>query len=359
MRLDQQQLKRLERGDVVVTLSKNDDSEDVLKVYSRYKSTRQYLTIGPIPIYNSSPLWLVATLVSMAFGVTGFIIYFLVRRLEKRIRTISHVVAHFGPATLDTRLDSSDYDSIGELAGGINVMASRIQNLLNDQQEITQAISHELRTPISRMKFRVEILKESAVTPRSGTLEKLNKLTNDISELDQLVEELLAFQMLDSAKNETFKEVDLSKIILSVVNEIYEPFQDIRVDLSIPECAVIVQGDVAQLRRLLQNLLVNAFKHATTTVKVSLEDSPAVLKVSDDGDGIPEEYRQRIFTPFVRLDSSRNRKTGGFGLGLAIIERISRRHNAEVCASDSEIGGATFIVKFGGETSLSPIGRVT
>ena len=344
LNIDNQQMLRLNRGDVVVSFDKDQNNQDVLQVYSRYKSTQQYLTIGPIATYNPTPTWLMAALLVLALSVTGFIIYLLVKSLERRMKSISNVVVNFGPHTLHSRVQESGQDAIGELANGINVMASRIENLLQDQKDITQAISHELRTPISRMKFRVEILKDNSDTK---TLLKLEKLNADINELDLLVEELLVFQSLDSSEAPELQALDMVALIHNMISEIYEPFQNIELILSLPKPAVMLRADANQLRRMLQNLLINAFKHAHSRVKVTLETSPITLQISDDGEGIPQDQRQRIFSPFVRLDSSRNRQTGGFGLGLAIIQRIARLHHASIEVTDSPLGGANFKVTFG------------
>ncbi len=343
LNLDNQQLLRLDRGDVVVSFDKDKNNQDILQVYSRYKSTRQYLTIGPITTYNANPTWFMAALLVFALCVTGFFIYLLVKSLERRMKSISDVVVNFGPSTLGTRIDDSGQDAIAHMAKGINVMASRIENLLQDQKDITQAISHELRTPISRMKFRVEMLKEKADTTDLAKLEKLN---HDIKELDLLVEELLVFQMLDSSKTPEPVDVDIVALIQTMISEIYEPYQDIELQLNFSKQAIWVKGDANQLRRMLQNLMINAFKHAQSKINVSLDTQPVTLQISDDGEGIPEDQRQRIFTPFVRLDSSRNRQTGGFGLGLAIISRIARLHQASIVVTKSSLGGANFKVTF-------------
>jgi len=350
LHLDRQQQQRIERGDVVFTLEKAKDNQDVLMLYSRYKNTQQVLVVGPIPIYNASPIWLMTTLLILALGVTGLVVYLLVKTLERRMKTISNVVVNFGPKTLDSRVDDSGQDAIAELATGINAMASRIQHLIGDQKDITQAISHELRTPISRMKFRVEILKEDV---NIDTQPKLEKLENDIRELDQLVDELLVFQLLDSAQADNIENVDLISLINNVVNEIYEPYQSIRLVLSLPNSATFIKGQKKHLRRMIQNLLINAFKHAKTEVEIKIETEPVRLHISDNGEGIPEEQRSRIFTPFVRLDSSRNRKTGGFGLGLAIIERIAHLHQAHISVCKSEHGGACFTVAFDNQFAVN------
>ncbi|MEH6348270.1 MAG: ATP-binding protein [Bermanella sp.] len=343
LNLDNQQLLRLDRGDVVVSFDKDKDNQDVLQVYSRYKSTHQYLAIGPIATYNANPTWLMATLLVFALGVTGLFIYLLVRSLERRMKSISDVVVNFGPSTLDTRISDKGQDAISDMAKGINAMASRIESLLQDQKDITQAISHELRTPISRMKFRVEMLKDKA---DAHDLTKLEKLNHDIHELDLLVEELLIFQMLDSSNAPEPVPVNMVALIHTMIAEIYEPYQAIELELNFPAQPIWVKGDANQLRRMLQNLIINAFKHAQSTVRVSLDQQPVTLQICDDGEGIPEDQRQRIFTPFVRLDSSRNRQTGGFGLGLAIIQRIARLHHASIVVIDSPLGGANFKVTF-------------
>ena len=341
LQLDSQQSRRLLRGDIVVAFEKDETNQDVLMVYSRYKSTEQYLVIGPILPYNSNPTWLLASLLILALSITGLMIYVLVKTLERRMRRIKDVVVNFGPATLESRVPVDDSDAIGDLAMGINAMATRIQHLLMDQKDITQAISHELRTPISRMKFRLEMLKEKAADPAQKYVTRLNK---DIGELDDLVEELLAFQLLDSSHQIENKRIVLNTLTNSLIEEIYEPFESIKLDLTDTNQELKVYGDESQLKRLMQNLLINAFKHAKSKVKIEITRHS--ITVHDDGEGIPQDQRERIFSPFVRLDSSRNKKTGGFGLGLAIIERIVRLHNANIRVMESPLGGAAFIVTF-------------
>ena len=154
--------------------------------------------------------------------------------------------------------------------------------------------------------------------------------------------------MLDTTVALEPQDIDMAALIHNMIAEIYEPYQAIELELDFPTDSVWVKGDANQLRRMLQNLIINAFKHAKSKVRVSLKASPTTLQINDDGEGIPEDERQRIFTPFVRLDSSRNRKTGGFGLGLAIIQRIARLHKASISVADSELGGANFKVSFQG-----------
>lgn len=339
--LDSQQNNRLQRGDIVVVFEKDEHNQDVLMVYSRYKSTEQYLVIGPILSYNSNPTWLLASLLILALSITGIMIYVLVKTLERRMRRIKDVVVNFGPHSLESRIEIDDTDAIGDLAMGINAMATRIQHLLMDQKDITQAISHELRTPISRMKFRVEMLKETA----SEQAQKyVSRLTRDISELDNLVEELLDFQLLDASHQIESKPIMLTDLLYGLINEIYEPFEHIHLEVDTHDNQLRVFGDESQLKRLLQNLMINAFKHAKSKVKVEITSN--AICVHDDGEGVPQEQRERIFSPFVRLDSSRNKKTGGFGLGLAIIERIVRLHHAQISVFESPLGGAAFIVSF-------------
>ena len=348
--IDKQQFNRVNKGEVVVTLSKDHHGQDAVKLYSRFKSTRQYLVVGPIPIYNATPIWLMITLLILALGITAIVIYSLVKSLERRMSSISNTVLNFGPETLDSRVDASSEDALGDLAKGINVMAARIQALIHDQKDIARAISHELKTPIARMKFRIEMLRGIVDKNVSAKLDKLN---NDILELDKLVEELLLFQMLDSTHAPIKNQINLTKIVKTTADEIYEPYQIIELERSIPASDIVIAGDKTYLRRMIQNLLINAFKHAQGKVKLEVKSHPIEIKIGDDGEGIPKDQRERIFSSFVRLDSSRNRQTGGFGLGLAIIDRIARLHNAEVAVSDSEYGGALFTVTFPDPVSIS------
>ena len=351
LHLDDQQQKRVDRGDVVLAIDQSAQSSETLKVVSRYKTNDQYIVLGPIPIYNATPASLLIGLVVFSLSITAIIMYRLIRVVERKIDDIRDVVIHFGAGSLQSRVTIHEtegkLDSVNDLGKGINTMADRIEALIVEQKELSRAISHELKTPIARMKFRVQLLLDKLAEKESLGLEQgLTKLSNDITELELLVEELLIYQRLDTQEIQLAQNVDLNLLVRELIDEIYEPYQSKDLELTIPDKPITIPGNEIYLRRMIQNLLVNAFKHANSKVALVVSESPVTISVSDNGEGIPKDKRARIFHAFVRLDSSRNRETGGYGLGLSIVKKIVEYHRARIDIHDAELGGAKFEVIF-------------
>jgi len=354
--LDNKQTKRLQGGDIVVALEIDTKGEEALSIYSLIdKQAKQTLVLGPIPTFQATPISLLVTLLFVSLFITGLGAYLMVRRLEKRLRNMSIMVKQFGPGFFNTRLQDQGVDTISELAGSFNNMAKRISDLITDQKHMTQAVAHELRTPISRMKFRLDMLSNQIeIIENNSAQEKIQGLKKDLEELNHLVDETLFFQQLDTGKNNTHK-VNLPNQTLSSFNIIdcinsveaktASLYPDKSIVVNLPEDSNHhVEAYLFYLTRLLQNLLVNALRYSHSCVHISFMvlDTGYQLVVEDDGLGIEKQYWDSIFQPFQRVDSSRNKKLGGYGLGLAIVERIANMHEGSISLSRSELGGACF-----------------
>jgi two-component system OmpR family sensor kinase len=227
---------------------------------------------------------------------------------------------------------------IAPIAISFEQMRQQIQRLLGLQREMTQAVSHELRTPLARLSFALEL---SALPTDEKQL-----MLNDVKELEQLVDEMLDYARLESTQPALkMQRVDLSELLQNLVEKL-SPLPGASIELQAVTCCIYV-CDGHYLERAVQNLLVNAKRFAREKVVLILQSTPDAIeiRVEDDGPGIAPEQRAEILKPFVRLDPSRQKGFGGFGLGLAIVCRVLEWHKAGIEVGESASGGASFRIK--------------
>jgi two-component system OmpR family sensor kinase len=251
----------------------------------------------------------------------------------------------FGKGHLSERTHIASSSNIGSLAHVFDTMASDIENLLNQQRDLLNAVSHELRTPLTRLDFGLALALSDDLPPASR--ERLQGLVAHIRELDELVLELLSYSRLQNPERLPERvEVPLDEFIDSILGSVDE-------DLAAPDVVidVLLHGalerfvlDPRLTARALQNLLRNAMRYCEKRIQVGVRvgDEGCEIWVDDDGIGIPDGERERVFEPFYRLDRSRDRATGGFGLGLAISRRALEAQGGTLSAEVSPLGGARF-----------------
>ncbi|SDB64287.1 two-component system, OmpR family, sensor kinase [Pseudomonas sp. NFACC23-1] len=263
------------------------------------------------------------------------------RDLERLRRTAER----FGKGHLDERTHIASSSNIGSLAHVFDTMAGDIENLLNQQRDLLNAVSHELRTPLTRLDFGLALALSDDLPPASR--ERLQGLVAHIRELDELVLELLSYSRLQNPQRLPERvEVALDEFIDSILGSVDE-------DLAAPDVVidVLLHGalerfvlDPRLTARALQNLLRNAMRYCEKRIQVGVlvSDQGCEIWVDDDGIGIPDSERERVFEPFYRLDRSRDRATGGFGLGLAISRRALEAQGGTLTVEASPLGGARF-----------------
>lgn len=226
-------------------------------------------------------------------------------------------------------------------------MAEELQRLIADREELLYMTSHELRTPIQRMHFGLERAREAR---QPGERERaLDRMDRDISELDQLIEELLTYVRLKERRALPGAPVD----VRGVIEELCETMSDTPAGRALvapdpSESPLTVTVEARLIRRATSNLIVNALRYARSRVEVTVrrEGQSIFIHVDDDGPGIPAAHRARVFEPFHRLDDERTQESHGFGLGLAIVRRIAEVHGGSVAALASELGGARLRLSF-------------
>lgn len=258
------------------------------------------------------------------------------------LQRLSRVADEFGAGRLSARARMPRSASIYPLAERIDHMADRIEELLVSQKNLLHSVSHELRTPIARLEFALELLDAKADNP--ALRPRIAAMEGDLRELNGLVNELLGMARLGSEQALRRETVDLAELLHSTVAALPPGTQSLAIEQS-GELGTI-DADPRLLGRALSNLLRNAQKYAAASIRLSArhEGKRLLVAVEDDGPGIPAKERERIFEPFYRLDRSRDRATGGFGLGLSIARKAVLLHGGTVTVEESALGGAKFVI---------------
>jgi signal transduction histidine kinase len=294
----------------------------------------------PMPMHGQSwwqpPFDLVWLLVLVAAAV-ALGAYPVVRRLTKRLETLQRGVERWGEGDLSLRLPEDGRDEVAFLASRFNIAAERVQVLLNSHKALLANASHELRSPLTRIRMGLELMGPSASSAFK------DEISRNITELDQLVDEILLASRLDAREADlgTIESVDLTGLAAEECARI-----DATLDVQTSGEALQVQGVAKLLRRAVRNLLENARRHGAGEVSVSLQrhGTMAVVRVCDRGPGVPAHLHERIFEPFYRLPGA-SEHAGGVGLGLALVKSITSRHGGQVRCEDHASGGACFVIE--------------
>jgi len=276
-------------------------------------------------------------LVSVLFLAVAIGAYPVVRRLTRRLETLKRGVEDFGEGALDRRVPVEGRDEVASLARSFNLAAERVEALVRSNKSLLANASHELRSPLARLKMATSLLSDVGTDERER--EHLRaEINTDIAELDGLVDEVLLASRLEAApKPDHLESVDLLALAVE---------EGARVDASVDGAPAIVRGEERLLRRALRNLLENARRYGGGEVHVELEKKAGErveIRVSDNGPGVPEAFRERIFEPFFRLPGHAER-AGGVGLGLALVRQIVERHHGQVSCVKPPEGGGCFVI---------------
>ncbi|MEW8192759.1 MAG: ATP-binding protein [Candidatus Thiodiazotropha sp.] len=340
--LPRDRLTDIEAGKIVI-LNLEEMNETY---YKRLGDSDQVFRAGPFSVptliryFNPILFFSLALLVALA-------VYVWVRPVWRDLTRIDRGVRNFGTGDMDARLLVRRRSALKPLADTFNAMADRMQRLIHSHRELTGAVSHELRTPIARLRFRLDMLEEPL---QEGDRERhIGAMRRDIQELEELVSESLSYSRLDRERPDLVLEpVELNGWLQALLIDLEEllPSQDIVCELAPDSIDATLDLDSRLMGRAVKNLLRNGRRHAVSRVVLSgsRRDGEARIVVEDDGSGVPEQERERIFEPFARLDAARDRESGGVGLGLAIVNQIARWHDGRVWVETSSMGGARFVI---------------
>lgn len=274
--------------------------------------------------------------IGLAFAALVLLLnYGLVHRLLEPVRRLREGAERICDGELSYRVKTNRSDELGELTESVNHMADSLQSMLEAKRQLLLAISHELRTPITRAKLQLEFMDEGVIR---------ENLRDDINEIDLLISDLIEAERLSTQHAAIIAEhVDFADYIELVLQQFHN--YSAGIDFKRPEIDASVSIDKLRTRLLLTNIVNNAIRHgrnAPICVTVSFVNNEAILEIEDQGEGISEEHLEHLSEPFYRADSARQRHTGGFGLGLYLCQLIAEAHGGRM-EIKSEVGVGTHV----------------
>ena len=336
-------------GDTIQTIRGLEVDDDTFRVLSRALSDVGILHVATsfdiIAESSAALLLALAATTPLLVAALAVLVWWLVGRTLQPVENIRSEVAAIEATDLQRRVGRpGTEDEIDRLAATMNEMLERLETSVTRQQQFVADASHELRSPLTRMRSELDV----KIAESPGVQEKavLESLLVEVVGLQHMVEDLLYLARVDAAPSpKAFERIDLDDLVIREARRIRSR-RRVEVDQSEVSGAHIL-GDRGQLTRAVRNLLDNAERHARSRITISLRESDgrAVLIVVDDGPGIPSDKVERIFERFGRLDEARSSTSGGTGLGLAITRDIIERHDGTISLSPTHSPGAAFEVK--------------
>lgn len=348
LNLDSDQLSRIRRDEVVIMFqdTNNSQGDSSISIIVPSEINDMAILMGPIPLFNPFPLNLIISMVLISMFLISLGVYALIFPLERKLQLIQLGVNEVSKGHLDTKVQVIGQDEIARLAATFNAMTAHIKRLIESQRELTRAVSHELRTPVARIRFAVDMLADT--DDEESRFMQRDYIDEDIESLNGLIDEILTYAKLEEGSPKLdWEAVNLRELLEQIERETNALGKPIKIVARLPAAKVTAVADKRYLHRVIQNLAGNALRYADSTIIISadVKKGKAFVSVEDDGQGIPEADRERVFIPFSRLDDSRTRASGGYGLGLSIVSRIAFWFSGSMKVDESPtLGGARFIM---------------
>jgi two-component system sensor histidine kinase RstB len=333
-------LGRIARGEDVVFYPLDTRLDDQWFAATPLSGGTKVVRFGPFPNFERVEQKAATTTLALVLLPAALAIALLLRPVAGQLRHVERAAREIASGNLGERVDERRVRSATSLAQSFNNMASRIETLIRTQRELLQAVSHELRTPLSRMRFSIELIENA--NDESERKRRLRELDAATEEFDELVGELLTYVRMESLEPRRSAElVSLQEMFNVLIPKYAALHPSVNFGPSEMDCTgeVAIFADRTGFQRAMGNLLSNAGRHARSqvTVNVARSDEVVSVDVDDDGKGIPESDRARVFEPFQRLDDGTNEH--GVGLGLALVKRIVTQHGGNIEVLSSPLGG--------------------
>jgi signal transduction histidine kinase len=314
---------------LIVSLGQTPPDAGYLSVYTRrlIADLAQALKISPndIVVASEPPRWLGYHDVVSAVALAPAALWFA-RRLAAPISAFAAAAERLGRDPQASPLQLDGPVEVERAAIAFNEMQGRLRRYVEDRTDMVAAVAHDLRTPLTRLRFRIESAPDVLQA----------KMIADIDQMEAMIGATMAF-VRDASSPAERRRLELVSLVESVADEMAETGLDVTAEVGPP---VVINGDPVALRRLVNNLLDNAVKFGVSArARVYREESTVVIEVDDDGPGIPEAERERVFEPFHRGEPSRSRQTGGAGLGLAVVRSVARAHGGDAHLQNRSEGG--------------------
>lgn len=288
--------------------------------------------------------WLITVAVTIA---SAAIAYFVSGQALKPLRKLSQQAEKIDQDSIsDIRLNEDTVKEFRQLSVSVNLMLDRLSESFATQRQFSGNAAHELRTPLAIMQTKLELFAAEHKNMEGDTAELVRSQAEQLDRLSKLVHTLLEMSNLSSAPRS--ERIELAPLVEEIITDLTPLASQNDITMEQDCDNVIITGSDALIYRLVFNLIENAVKYnrrgGSVSVSVHKENNDVVVRVSDTGCGIPEEYRESIFQPFFRVDKSRSRQMGGVGLGLALVHEIAVLHGGSVRAESGNKPGTVFIV---------------
>jgi two-component system OmpR family sensor kinase len=328
-------LQKLERGENAYMRSSQGDSWVLKRIDSDHvlalRSHEPSNTRGPLD-------WAITILF---YALIALVLMIWIWPLTRDLRTLEKAAAQYGNRNWYFAAPIKQHSQIYPLAQTFRRMAARIDGLIASHQDMSNAVSHEIKTPLSRMQFEIELARNA--TTIDELRGSLSNIKTDIDAIDGLVKATLGYAILERADLAlNLSENNFTTLIPAIVESVQSGIQaGVQIESNVQPDAQHVICDIHLFESVIRNLLYNAGRYASSRIKVTfaINDGLNELRVEDDGPGIPEEQRSRVFQSFVQLSPAAGRKVG-YGLGLAIVKRAIEWHGGSVHITESSLGGA-------------------
>jgi signal transduction histidine kinase len=267
-----------------------------------------------------------------------FTTHALLRHLLRPLRSLADGVARLSDGQLDVVVPNRSRDEFGTLTDAFNTMVTRVKDMIHARDQLLRDVSHELRSPVTRLKVALALL------PDGG---RKARMAADLAEMEMMIGELLELERLRDGHGIRTARQNLMPILDEVAANFHDRPPGVSVVSPAPE--VLLDVDPDRMQMVIRNLVENAVKYSlpdsrTVEVSVAQDRQRVVIRVTDDGPGIPESDVLNVFEPFFRVDRSRSRKSGGYGLGLSISKRIVEAHGGTIAVENNAGRGASFVL---------------
>lgn len=294
--------------------------------------------------FYTRSLW--ATVSILVAGL--LLIHLLVGRMLSPLNELSAQIQARTPRDLDKPVSIPvSGDEVAQLAQSFNTMSQRLGDVFLMQRSFSQNAAHEFRTPLAVLKTKIGLFRKKHDFAPQTTEEFLSILEGEVDRLSSMVDSLLKLTNLEQVPRED--KIGLNELVQQAAGDMAALAQKKHTSIVAAASRGTVTGSRELLRRALFNLVENAVKYGPeggqVQISASLEGETAIITVADQGPGIPQELRERVFEPFFRVDSARSRQSGGTGLGLALVRAIAELHGGSVSAEEAPTGGVSFVLK--------------
>ena len=352
LNLDSEQIGRLraDQGVIVYRDSASENGTNISVLYPMPNALGSVLVMGPIPMFNWMPFKLAAGITLFSLFLISLGVYGLIVPIQRKLRQVNQALDVIRTGDMSMRVPVEGRDEMASLASSYNGMSDHIERLIESQRELMRAVSHELRTPVARIRFALEMLADE--DEYEYRIQQVEMIDKDIEALNTLIDEIMTYAKLEQGT----PSLDFENIILvDVLEQVAVETEALKthkiIHLNPLSDTVRVDAERRYLHRVVQNLVGNAIRYCDKQVTLSggidEETKMAYVCVEDDGPGIPEEDRKRVFEAFARLDDSRTRASGGYGLGLSIVSRIAYWFGGTIQVDASPtLGGARFTMSW-------------